>query len=573
MEPTDMDIDTDMYDDEPTEPRKAIKPRSTEPQRDMEVTQEYLPAQSIPTTPFAQGGPTVPLQPTPPPFSPPATISRRKFMGVSVAGLAAIGGAGTAAAISGVALAKWLQNAGLGDVSHGPMASNTQIGHLLRRAGFGATPDELTMYRSLGFNGAVDRLINYQQVSNDDMENRLKALNMDLNKALDQQRWWLLRMAWTQRPLLEKMTLFWHGVLTSSFHKVGGKRNYMRIIIQNQFLRNHAFDTFDNILLGITSDPAMLFFLDLTKSRKNAPNENYARELMELFTLGLGHYTQQDVYMGAAALTGWHVRGLNSQYYPQDHNDLVKTYLGHTGNLDYKDVINILANHPATPWFISRKLFTFFAYENPSIDDLKPLVDTYVQSGHNMGEVMRTLLLSPQFSSAKAYRSRIKSPVEFTVGAYRAMNINGDGTGLPAITTLMGQTLFDPPNVAGWPGDKVSALWLNSGTWMTRLNYVDLLLARGTVARAGATPLVDLQSIINAHQLNSPEHFVDHFSSFLVDGELASDRRTQLLEYFTAQGGSSRGTPITLGNGTSYPLGRVRGPLYLMMASPEYQLN
>jgi uncharacterized protein (DUF1800 family) len=568
-----MDMDTDIYDDEPTEPRKVIRPQPTESQIDMEATEEFPPAQSVPTTPFARGVPTVPLQTSATPLSPPATVSRRKFMGVSVAGLVALGGAGAAASIGGVALAKWLQNGGSGNVSYGPMASSTQIGHLLRRAGFGANPDELTMYRNLGFNGAVDRLINYQQVPDDDMENRLNALNINLQTPLNQQRWWLLRMSWTQRPLLEKMTLFWHGVLTSSFRKVGGSRAYMRMINQNRFLRNHAFDTFDNILLGITSDPAMLFYLDLTKSRKNAPNENYARELMELFTLGLGHYTQQDVYEGAAALTGWHVRGLTSQYYPQDHNDLVKTYLGHTGNLDYKDVINILANHPATPWFISRKLFTFFAYENPSTDDLQPLVDTYVQSGHNMGEVMRTLLLSPQFSSAKAHRGRIKSPVEFTVGAYHAMNIKGDGTGLPAITTLMGQTLFDPPNVAGWPGDKVSALWLNSGTWMTRLNYIDLLLARGTLARTGSTPLVDLQGIVNTNQLNTPEHFVDHFSSFLLDGELASDRRTQLLDYFTAQGGSTRGTPITLGNGTSYPLGRVRGMLYLMMASPEYQLN
>ena len=565
-------MDTNMYDDI-TEPRKAIKPQSAEQHIEMEATQGFPPAQPAITTPLAQGTPTVPLPATATLFSPPATVSRRKFMGVSVAGLAAIGGVGVAAAIGGVALAEWLQQGGLGNLSHGPIASSTQNGHLLRRAGFGATPDELTMYRNLGFNGAVDRLINYQQVSDDGMENRLKALNINLNSPTDQQRWWLLRMALTQRPLLEKMTLFWHGVLTSSFHKVGGKRNYMRMIIQNQFLRTHAFDTFDNILLGITSDPAMLFYLDLTKSRKNAPNENYARELMELFTLGLGHYTQRDVYEGAAALTGWHVRGLSAQYYAGDHNDLVKTYLGHTGKLDYKDVINILANHPATPWFICRKLFTFFAYENPSTDDLKPLVETYVQSGHNMGAVMRTLLLSPQFSSSKAYRSRIKSPVEFTVGAYRAMNINGDGAGLPAITTLMGQTLFDPPNVAGWPGDKVSALWLNSGTWMTRLNYIDLLLARGTIARAGSTPLVDLQGIVNTHQLNSPEQFVDHFSSLLVDGELASDRRAQLLDYFTSQNGPSRGTSITLTNGKSYPLGRVRGSLYLMMASPEYQLN
>ncbi len=541
----------------------------TEPQMDIGGVRDDLPAQAAPTTPLqAAVAPEVaPQQPAP--------TSRRKFMGKSLAGMAALGGAGVAAAFGGVALARWIEHGGFTSPSQGPMASSTRIGHLLRRAGFGGTADELAMYRQLGFNGAVDRLLNYQQVADDAMENRLKALNLNLNSAVDQQRWWLLRMAWTQRPLLEKMTLFWHGVLTSSFHKVGGSRAYMRMIVQNQFLREHAFDTFDNILLGITSDPAMLFYLDLTKSTKKAPNENYARELMELFTLGLGHYTQQDVYEAAAALTGWHIRGLSSRYFPQDHNDLVKTYLGHTGNLDYKDVITILANHPAAPWFICRKLFAFFAYENPSADDLKPLVDTYVQSGHNMGAVMRTLLLSPQFSSAQAYRSRIKSPVEFTAGVYRALGINDDSVSkrLPTFSTLMGQTLFDPPNVAGWPGDKVSALWLNSGTWMTRLNYIDFLLANRAGASKSSTPLVDLQSVVNTHQLGSPEQFVEHFSSFLLDGNLGGDRRTQLLNYFTAQDGSGRGKPVALTNGQSYPLGRVRGTLYLMMASPEYQLN
>ncbi|HLQ11263.1 MAG TPA: DUF1800 domain-containing protein, partial [Ktedonobacteraceae bacterium] len=389
----------------------------TEPQGSFNQTPVYDPD---------VGEPTVPMRPAAPPSTPASpnggrAPSRRRFMGRSLAGLAALGGIGVAAAAGGVALEQWIQHGGPAGTSHGPMASEVQIGHLLRRAGFGATPDELALYRSLGYAGAVDRLLNYQQVSDDAMENRLKALNLNLNSPTDQQRWWLLRMAWTQRPLLEKMTLFWHGVLVSSFRKVGGKSAYMRMIIQNNFLRAHAFDTFDNILLGITSDPAMLFYLDLTKSHKNAPNENYARELMELFTLGLGHYSQVDVYEGAAALTGWHVRGLTSQYYPADHNNLAKTYLGHTGNLDYKDVVNILANHPATPTFIARKLFTFFVYENPSADDLKPLVDSYVQSGHNMGAVMRTLLLSPQFSSTQAYRSRVKSPVEFTVGAYRSL--------------------------------------------------------------------------------------------------------------------------------------------------------
>ncbi len=498
-------------------------------------------------------------------------------MGQSLTRLAVIGGVGAASVAGGVALDRWLQNGGISSMiqpqPHGPMASETQIGHLLRRAGFGASPADLATYRALGFTGAVDQLLNYSQVSDSAMESRLNALNLDLNLPQDQQRWWLLRMAWTQRPLLEKMTLFWHGVLTSSFRKVGGKLGYMRMIIQNNFLRANAFDTFDNILLGITSDPAMLFYLDLTKSTKAHPNENYARELMELFTLGLGHYTQQDVYMGAAALTGWHVRGLTSHYNPNDHNNLTKTYLGHTGNLDYKDVINILANHPATPWFIARKLFTFFAYENPSSQDLQPLVDSYVQSGHNMGAVMRTLLLSPQFSSAKAYRNRVKSPVEFTVGAYRALGVQGDGQGLPAITTLMGQTIFDPPNVAGWPGDKVSALWLNSGTWMTRLNYIDLLLVRGTYAKAGSTPPVDVQSIIHNNKISSPEQFVDYFASFLHDGNLEADHRAQFIDYFTTPDTSRGGQQIALTNGTSYPLNRVRGTLYLMMTTPEYHLN
>jgi len=496
-------------------------------------------------------------------------------MGQSLTKLAVIGGVGAATVAGGFAIDKWLQNGGASTLlqTQGPMASETQIGHLLRRAGFGASPTELASYRTLGFTGSVDQLLNYQQVSDSAMQSRLNSLNINLNLPQDQQRWWLLRMAWTQRPLLEKMTLFWHGVLTSSFRKVGGPQAYMRMIIQNNFLRDHAFDTFDNILLGITSDPAMLFYLDLTKSRKTQPNENYARELMELFTLGLGHYTQQDVYMGAAALTGWHVRGLASVYLPNDHNNLTKTYLGHTGNLDYKDVVNILANNPATPWFIARKLFTFFAYENPSTQDLQPLVDTYVQSGHNMGAVMRTLLLSPQFSSAKAYRNRVKSPVEFTVGAYRAFGVQGDGLGLPAIVTLMGQAILDPPNVAGWPGDKVSALWLNSGTWMTRLNYIDLLLVRGANVTNSTTTPIDLQGIVNANKIASPENFVDYFASFLADGNLAADHRTQLINYFSTSDTSRGGQQIALSNGTNYPLNRVRGTLYLMMATPEYHLN
>jgi hypothetical protein len=484
-------------------------------------------------------------------------------------------GAGAVAVAGGIAFEQWEQHGGLG--YQGPPASAAQIGHLLRRAGFGARPDELATYAALGYNGAVDRLINYQQVPDDAMESRLKSLNLDLSKVQDQQRWWLLRMAWTQRPLLEKMTLFWHGVLTSSYRKTGNQPILMNT--QNNFLRTHAFDSYDNILLGITSDPAMLFYLDLTKSTKKAPNENYARELMELFTLGLGQYTQQDVYEGAAALTGWHVRGRIkagqtpvAQYYPKDHSGKEISYLGQKGAFDYKDIVRILANHPATPWFICKKLFTFFAYENPSNDDLKPLVDTYVKSNHNMGEVMKTLLLSPQFSSAKAYRARIKSPTEFVAGAYHALNVSSDGKELPYQTIVMGQTLYDPPNVAGWPADKVSAIWLNSGTWMARLNYVNLLLNGGR-SNTSAYKSIDFQGIVSANHIDTPEHFVDYFASYLLDGNLAADRKAQLVGYFKAQDARPGKGKITLTNGQSYALSKVRGTVYLMMALPEYQLN
>lgn len=503
-------------------------------------------------------------------------MSRRKLFGV----VAATGiGVGVVAGGT-VAVEQAWQNGGLQFLPHQPITGSMQIGHLLRRAGFGATPADINTYRGYSYADAVDRLINYQQVSDDAMENRLKALNLDFyapnsSSMANMQRWWLLRMAWTQRPLLEKMVLFWHGMLTSSFRKVGGNNAYARMMVQNQFFREHAFDTYDNILLGIVSDPAMLVYLDLTKSHKNAPNENFARELMELFTLGLGHYTQQDVYQGAAALTGWHVKGNTTQSYyrPQDHNNLTKTYLGHTGNLDYKDVVKILANHPATPEFLARKLFTFFVYENPSSDDLKPLIDTYVKSGHNIGAVMRTLLLSPQFASQKAYRARIKSPTEFVAGTYRALNLQGNGKGLERSTTVMGQTLFDPPNVAGWPADKVSSLWLNSGTWMARLNYIDELISSNRNPQTKTSDTVDIQGLINANGINSPERFVDFFCAVLLDGVVDKDRRAQFINYFTQKNVGRSSAQIKLTNGKNYPVSNVRGTLYLILASPEYQLN
>ncbi len=431
-------------------------------------------------------------------------------------------------------------------------APNNQISHLLRRAGFGAQAGDIQSYSALGLTGAIDQLINFDSVS-DNLDSRLNSLGLDLTRVPDEQRWWLLRMLYTKRPLQEKMTLFWHGVLTSSYTKVGGKSGYQYMIQQNNFLRDHCLDTYDNILLGITSDPAMMWWLDLRLSTKNAPNENYARELMELFTLGVnGGYTQDDVHNAALALTGWRLpRGQGSVYLPGQHDDSQKTLLGQTGDLDYHDVIRLVAAHPATGPFVCKRMFSFFVRENPTDSDVKPMVDAYYGSGHSIKAVVQAMLTAPSFLAPESYRARVKSPAEFVVGALRQLEVETNGQLISAVMTEMGQTIFNPPNVAGWPGDQTSAAWVNTGTWLARANFINALL--DLVTGSGGP----VQNIISSNNLTSPDAIVDHFTSLMIDGQISADRR-QTLVGALGQGGSATG---------------LRDMLYLLMTSPDYQLN
>jgi uncharacterized protein (DUF1800 family) len=487
--------------------------------------------------------PVVPDMATPEDHGQPSKISRRHL----IIGAGAVG-VGAVAITSGVVIIR-------GALNHSTTpAKPQQIAHLLRRAGFGAGQSELHEYNALGFNGAIDRLINYSQVQ-DDVDVRLKSLNLDLTKIADMQRGWLIRMIYSRRPLLEKMTLFWHGLLTSSYTKLGGVRHYGYLTTQNDFLRAHAFDTYDNILLGITSDPAMMWWLDLRLSQKNSPNENYARELMELFTIGVnGGYTQTDVHEAARALTGWQLKNADTAatYNPAQHDDGAKTLLGHTGNLDYHDVIRIVASHPATGPFLCRRLFSFFVHANPTVDELKPMIDAYNHSGHNIGSVMRAMLTSPAFIASHSYRARIKSPIEYLVGAVRQLGIQTNGQALGTVTTLMGQTLFNPPNVAGWPGDNDSAAWLNTGTWLERVNFINALL--DTAAVNDNSPV---QQALASQGAKTPEQIVDYFTTLMIDGQISNDRRQMLLKAL-GQDGNLQG---------------IRAMLYVLMTGPEYQLN
>jgi uncharacterized protein (DUF1800 family) len=491
-------------------------------------------------------------------------VSRRTLLvGAGIAGVA------TVAAAAGVGIHSLTSSH---QSASGPLANDQQIAHLLRRAGFGAAPGEIATYSALGIEGAVDRLINFQQVPNTALDQRLAAANFDLNTPQGFLRWWLARMIYSAHPLEEKMTLFWHGLLTSSFRKVGGKRGFQFIKQNNDFLRQHIFARFDDILAGITIDPAMLIWLDGNNSRVGAPNENFAREEMELFSMGVGNYTQTDIEQSARALTGWRVSPLlgKAVFVPRQHDNGQKTFLGQTGNFDYKDIARIICAQAVTPKFLAARLWRFFAYQNPTDADIQPLIDAYHSNNHGVGAMVRALLTSSAFYSAQAYRARIKSPVEFVVGAFRNLGLGGIEQSRAVLGALevMGQLPYNPPNVAGWPGDQFSGNWINTGAWMTRVNAVNMLV----VYMNNSPDFVRrLQSDMQQQKISTPDAFVDYVLTQLIDSQIDSARRQMLIDYVNNENGGGDG--LTLAGGKTLSGASVRGLYYLVMSMPEYQLS
>src|SRR5713101_8475396 len=306
--------------------------------------------------------------------SPP--IWRRPVTRRAVLAAAATGAAATAVAVlwKGDALSQVLNH--LRDTTHGYQgvfaSQRVRVAHLLRRAGFGATPAELDRYTAMGVTGATGALLNYQSTSNQALEAARGAIDPTTlaggKGAGTIQAWWLQRMLQTARPLEERMTLFWHGLLTTGLDKVGPAP----LFIQNQLFRTMALANFDDLLKAVSKDPAMMLYLDTETNRKGRPNENYARELMELFTSGIGHYTEDDVRESARAFTGWTLQGgpqlrytTQSAFIPRFFDSGQKTFMGKTGNFTGDDIVEILVPLRATAERLSTRLFSFFAYQNP----------------------------------------------------------------------------------------------------------------------------------------------------------------------------------------------------------------
>lgn len=395
--------------------------------------------------------------------------------------------------------------------------SRDRAAHLLQRAGFGGTPAEVDRLAAMTPEQAVRSLVRYQSLPNSlppfedsgafdpglepfapsrpaatDLAKRTgEALGVkakpDGNRKLQQvadrflywkrvtlletQRvayWWANRMVATSRPLEEKMTLFWHGHFATGDEKV---QDYRKMLGQNAMLRAKATGNFRELLISVSQDPAMLAYLDAGVNVKGAPNENFAREIMELFTMGVGNYTEKDIQEAARAFTGWNFRGLDFVINPDQHDSGPKTVLGQTGNFDGIQVIDIILAKPVTSEYIATKLYRYFVREDVSPDMRVALGKLLRANRYEIAPFLETLFLSRDFYSDASVGTQIKAPVELVVSTYRKLGL-AEVPGIPdfnQLTEMMGQKLLNPPNVAGWTSGRS---WITPGLLLVRGNFI-----------------------------------------------------------------------------------------------------
>ena len=451
------------------------------------------------------------------------------------------------------------------------MDEGQRIELLLRRAGFGLRPGELDQYTQLGWDGTLQQLLNPPEAADQPLENLLTTLQgslLDLQNLEDVQTWWLYRMLQTQRPLQEKLTLFWHGHFAVANYKV----NNPRLMHQHlDLLRGGALGIFDDLLVAVSKDPAMLIWLDGATNRKAAPNENYGRELLELFTLGIGNYTEQDVKAAARAFTGWNLRNGPSFFFdPNQHDAGDKVFLGHEGEFDGTDILALVADQPATARRIASKLFAFFAYPGPEPDVVESLAQTYLDSGHDTRSLVAAIFQSSAFSSERSLFEHVKSPVEYVIGTLRGLNATVRERELIAVLRLLGQEILNPPNVAGWPG---GVSWINPSTLLTRYNFATrVAFAQGQPNDGGS---IDAQLLLGVLNLDDPAEIVDGVLHTVGDVSLSADAHQALVDYIQSPltyppGFIGKPNPTQIQLATD---GRLRGALLMALASSDYQVG
>ena len=368
------------------------------------------------------------------------------------------------------------------------------MAHLMRRAGFGATPDELDTYLAQGYVQTVEQLLHPEDFLGlpgpgapealDD-EDIIRRYHVDQNSLMlieSSQAYWLYRMINTRRPLEEKMALFWHGLFATAY----GKLNHAKAVVnQTNTFRRCGLGHFGTLLMELARDPAMVFWLDNKDNHKDAPNENFGRELLELFSMGIGNYTEDDVKASARAFTGWTIANAEYMsirasrdsiwphgrldwqftYQPDDHDHGVKTFLGHIGPFNGEDIIDIICQHPATAKFIAGKLYNFFVADVADPAAVQELADEFTRAQGHIGSVMRALFLSDFFKSHEVRFARVKSPAELVASTARLAGSHKTAdwsiVNLALDANYMGQEILNPPSVEGW---HTGAEWVDTGT-------------------------------------------------------------------------------------------------------------
>lgn len=405
--------------------------------------------------------------------------------------------------------------------------------HLIERAGFGATPDEVRRLAAMSPEEAVNWIVNYESIDASALpafdesgiwdpgmdpfppsraeavrrarENGGKALgevelpegssrrlqpivdkffySLRANTAENRRLalWWADRMVTTPRPLEEKLTFFWHGHFATSETKV---RDYRMMLVQNRMLRTRASGNFRDLLLGIMRDPAMLVYLDNGENVKDHPNENFGRELLELFTLGVGNYTEQDIREASRAFTGWTNDVLEFRFDPALHDAGPKKFLGREGDFGGEEIVDIILEQPATADFIAAKLYSFFVRDEISDATRKSLGRAFRDSDYEIKPLLKTIFLSRDFYSEPSVSTQIKSPVQLFVSTYRKLGVTKTPTApdFNDLTEPLGQSLLYPPNVAGWSGGRT---WITPATLLERGNAMRGILYPPDLAKYG----------------------------------------------------------------------------------------
>ena len=463
------------------------------------------------------------------------------------------------------------------------------MAHLLRRAGFGANRNELEEYLAMGYDGAVEALLNPSDPGNmpDDLIRRYHVEQSELRDLAGSAAYWMYRMISTSCPMEEKTALFWHGLFATGYAKLNQARSLLN---QVEMFRRSGLGSFEELLVELSKDPAMIVWLDNNENHGTAINENYGRELLELFSMGIGNYSEDDIKGCARAFTGWtlgnaeymSIRASKDSIWPygriawhfdyreEDHDDGEKTFLGETGNFNGEDIIAIIVKQESTARFVATRLFQFFAADaitEAGEKTIEEMMATYFSSGYEIRDMLRTLFHSDYFKSEEARFARVKGPVEMVVGAIRmAGNYQNPALGIEKISNTMlymGQGLLQPPTVEGW---HEGSEWIDSGALVERVNFAAKELS--DVSSPGVRSIIHRLEAGADQGVLDPADLADGCLDLLGPIEVSEETRSVLVEYAARQGdldlsGHQPGDEAEK---------RVGNMLRLVAATREYQL-